>query len=840
MAVETQTAQLDLLVNGEQAKEELDLLSKKANDLAKKIDEARDAGKHATARQLTKNLKEVNNKTKELKNEIMDVSKVLNNLSTAKPRELDKVLASLRAKLNSGDIKRGSEAWNKYQESIRRVKEEMRKISSESEVAESRLSRLSNGFNKYFAMVTAFVASVTGLSLAARKASEENAKLDDTYSDVMKTTSMTRDEVVALNEEFKKMDTRKSREELNKIAEEAGRIGIAKEDVLEFSKAMNVISVALGDSFKGGVEEIAGVLGKLKFLFKETTDMGVEKAYMSIGSAINDLGANGVATERNIAEFATRMGSMPEALKPPLSSTLALGAALEESGIEAEIASRAYNIFMRQAATNADKFARVMRITTGEVEAMINKDPLEFFLKFSEGLRGMDATDVAKTLAYLGVNADGAIKVLSSAGDKTERFRELIDLSSKSFREGVSAMNEYGIKNNNLQAKLEKSRKAFWEATVALGEHLNPALLKSTDITTYIVRLLPGLIDWFGKYGTTIIKLAAIIGTYVAIKKIAVLWSNQFGLATIMETVALKASTAAIHLHRAALLLLRGHIVNATIAMRKFILALDLNPISAIVAGVAALGIAVYSLVVGLNKLNPYMQAQLEIQQKTNEQYGEQEANINHLINTLNNEKLSIDRRREALLELKKIIPDYHADLTDEGILINNNTEAIKAYLVQLEKQIRIEMIRQELSEFYRKKREQEIEYEKKLSAIESEKKSEFKVTPFMPSYAVPVRDKAFDRLQGIVNRAKKELDETLDAIDKLEKEVQQELEGIGEIITTGNPDENPGGGFLIPGGNEKNAALKEALKKEEERYTQSKADLKKRYAERLETEESF
>jgi hypothetical protein len=60
----------------------------------------------------------VNNKTKELKKEIMDVSKVLNNLSTAKPRELDKVLASLRAKLNSGDIKRGSEAWNKYQASI--------------------------------------------------------------------------------------------------------------------------------------------------------------------------------------------------------------------------------------------------------------------------------------------------------------------------------------------------------------------------------------------------------------------------------------------------------------------------------------------------------------------------------------------------------------------------------------------------------------------------------------------------------------------------------------------------------------------------------------------------
>src|SRR5690606_34057919 len=121
---------------------------------------------------------------------------------------------------------------------------------------------------------------------------------------------------------------------------------------------MDKAAVALGDSFTGGVEEVSAVLGKLKFLFVETKDLGVDQAYNAIGSAINDLGANGVATERNIANFATRVGSLPDKLKPTIAQALALGAAFEESGIEADISGRAYNIFLKAASENTSKFAK--------------------------------------------------------------------------------------------------------------------------------------------------------------------------------------------------------------------------------------------------------------------------------------------------------------------------------------------------------------------------------------------------------------------------------------------------------------------------------------------------
>ena len=56
----------------------------------------------------------------------------------------------------------------------------------------------------------------------------------------------------------------------------------------------------------------------------------------------------------------------------------------------------------------------------------------------------------------------------------------------------------------------------------------------------------------------------------------------------------------------------------------------------------------------------------------------------------INDENLSNYTRKQRLAELKELIPDYNAELNEEGRLINNNKEAIDQYLVSLEKQIKL------------------------------------------------------------------------------------------------------------------------------------------------------
>ena len=55
------------------------------------------------------------------------------------------------------------------------------------------------------------------------------AKLDDVYADVQKTTGLTHEEVEKLNEAFKKMDTRTSREQLNQLAYDAAKLDKKKQ-----------------------------------------------------------------------------------------------------------------------------------------------------------------------------------------------------------------------------------------------------------------------------------------------------------------------------------------------------------------------------------------------------------------------------------------------------------------------------------------------------------------------------------------------------------------------------------------------------------------------------------
>jgi TP901 family phage tail tape measure protein len=355
----------------------------------------------------------------------------------------------------------GSAEYKRLESDLQRVNARMAELRRGSAATESTMSKVAGSFNKYAALGASIIATLTGVALSMQKIIDYNGKLADAQSDVQKTTGLTAKEVDNLSASFGILQTRTSRIDLLKIAEEGGRIGIAKDEIADFVAIMDKAVVALSDSFPGGAEETASKLGKLKLLFKETKDLKVGEAYNAIGSAINDLGADGVATENNIAEFATRLGSMSDALKPSIADALALGAAFEESGIQAEIAARAYSIVLNQASTEASKFADVMGLTTEQVEALINENPLEFMIKFADGLRGMNATETAQTLDYLGVSADGANKVLGAMANNQQLFRSRLELSNQSMKDGTSLINEYNVKNNNLAATMEKVSKAF-------------------------------------------------------------------------------------------------------------------------------------------------------------------------------------------------------------------------------------------------------------------------------------------------------------------------------------------------------------------------------------------
>jgi len=198
-------------------------------------------------------------------------------------------------------------------------------------------------------LITSFLGTLAG---TAKDSVGELLEISDAMTGVEKTSGLAAEKVRELWNDFDELDTRTGKKELLDIAQIGGRLGITdKEQLREFTEEIDKIYVALGDSFQGGLEAVTTKVGKLKNLFEETKNQNYGEALNAIGSALNELGAKGPASEENISDFATRIGQLPDALKPTIAQTLGLGAAFEESGIDAEIASSGYSRFMSGAGT---------------------------------------------------------------------------------------------------------------------------------------------------------------------------------------------------------------------------------------------------------------------------------------------------------------------------------------------------------------------------------------------------------------------------------------------------------------------------------------------------------
>lgn len=618
----------------------------------------------------------------------------------------------------------GSADYVRYQAELTQVNARLGELSGRSRTAQASIGSLADGFNRYQGMALAAVAALTGVVLSIQKIIDINGKLSEAQSDVRKTTGMTALEVDELTKSFGLLQTRTSRINLLGIAEQGGKIGIAKSDILDFVGVMNKASVSLGDSFTGGVEEVANKLGKIKFLFQETKDLNVDQAYNSIGSAINDLGANGVASEANIADFTTRIGSLTDVLKPTIQQTLALGTAFEESGIESEVSARAYGIFMKQASTETAKFAKVMNLTQGEVESMINTNPLEFMLKFSEGMKGMNATDTAKTLDSLGISADGANKVIGAMGNNTARFRELIDLSNNSFASGTSLINEYNIKNNNLAATLEKISKTVsgWFSSETF------------------IKWLAGAVEWLGKFigatedadgqakgfrnllilfTKTLIVLVSSYISYNAALKFTAYWSKTVeGLQSLLNVANGRGKFISDLLRASTLYLsyaynsLAGNTMRANAAMKLINTTVKISPLGILLTTAIALGVAFFAFrknaddaANSIKKVSSETKLADEITKNLNSNFSkastELKSKIEPLISILNNQNVSLETRKKAYEKLITISPEFVGTVDKEFRATDKLKTVYTDLLAKMQEKMRFESMKSVLQSKY-------------------------------------------------------------------------------------------------------------------------------------------
>ena len=584
------------------------------------------------------------------------------------------------------------------------------------------IQNLAGKFNHYSGIVTGALAALAGVALSIKGTIDLNNKLAEAQTTVAKTTGMNNEEVKELMRTYSDFDTRTSNMDLLKISEVGGRLGVPKEEIAEFTKEVDKMYVALGDSFEGGVEQVANQMGKIKNLFKETKDLDIATAFNQIGSSLNELGANGAASEANIADFTLRIGALPDNLKPSIAETLALGAAFEESGIDSERAGTAYSSFVRMAAKESGKFAEVMNLTKKEVDDLINKDPMQFFLKFAEGAKGLDTVEMAKMLDYLKLNDQYVISILGAASENTDRFRKTINLSNEALQEATSLTEEFNKVNNNAAAIYDKVKKSI------IGAFTSDTVAKSLNwLIESFGKMIGAVEDADGKWhaiGQTfmfVVKLLTIVTVGVISFNTAVALSN-LTLATAKErllayTVIQKLNnalnsagaivqnlvTASVARAQLAYALLTRNTQLQTAAQAKMNVVAMANPWGVIIALVAAAAAAYVMFAKRTDEVTAKQKALNDIKTTAIQKTIDEKNEIEKLVAIAKSASATDDQRAQALKRLNDIIPDHIGLLTAQNIKTAEGVGIINKYIEALNKKAYAEAVSEKQKELMKK-----------------------------------------------------------------------------------------------------------------------------------------
>ena len=646
------------------------------------------------------NGKEVADTFSGLRSEVKKLSSELNGLTPGtelfekKVQELKNV--QKRFEEVKGEIQSVKKAVEESVKPVEELKEGIGKIPEKLDEIHKKNSSFGSIFNSVFKgnMATSFIEGLLG---KFRSSTEELLKISDLMTGVEKTTGLASEQVRQLWNEFDNLNTRTSKQELLNIAQIGGRLGITdKEQIKEFTEQIDKIYVALGDSFQGGLEEVTTKVGKLKNLFEETRNQNYGEALNAIGSALNELGANGSSSEQNITDFATRIGALPGVLKPSIEKTLGLGAAFEESGIDAEVAASGYSRFMSVAGNNIAAFAKQMKLTTKEASELFNTHPEEFFLRFAESMKGLGAEQTAGVLKGLKLNTLEVQKALGTAGDNADRFRSLMTLSGQAMQDGTSIQNEFNKVNENTAAIWEKIKKVFVETfTSDIMTQWFGGLIKLLGWLTGVTSKAGDGVKAFRERLAFLIKTIVVCTTAIVSYRTAVYLSTVATKAawqqTILYNAAMKVTNATTALWKGTVLLLSaakatltGNTIRATAAMKAFNLVTKINPWGLLLSAITAVATALILFSNKQKEVNVQLKMQNEAIKEANVQTAAQEHHLRQLLKTANDTNKSYNERKKAVDELNRLVPQYNKQLTVETANTLQAKNALDTYIESL------------------------------------------------------------------------------------------------------------------------------------------------------------
>lgn len=607
--------------------------------------------------------------------------------------EIENTVPSIQKRIRelTRDIKKmtiGTEEYEKTAKSIADLnkilsdhRKAIRATSEEAKTFGSVLGKGADFINKWYYSAQSALQLFVKVQNVARQYVEDYARMEESMADVRKYTGQSNEEVHQMNEDFKRMDTRTAREQLNELAGSAGRLGITnKEMVEEFVDGADKINVALGDDLgEGAVDKI----GKLAHMFGEDETKGLRGAMLATGSAVNDLAQSSSANAGYIVDFTADLSGVAIQAGFTQTQIMGLASALDQNMQEEATASTVFSQLITKMYQEPARFAALAGKDVKDFTNLLKNDANAALLQFLGAMKAQGGFDkMAPMFEEMKLDGTRAVGVLSSVASHLDQVTEAQQIANDAYNEGVSVLDEFDVQNNTVQARLDKAKKHFHDISAELGEKLLPLVEHGISLGTSVAGAISAIVSIFLKYNTTILTATALLTTYivlektdVAIKKLQVFWNDK-----------------------------------VIVGLNKLKVVMMENPWIAIATAILMTIAAVKDWIDSINEASEVEKSLAEIHKEANAQAESEKANLMALVTIARSKTASDAERKAAIEELNKISPEYLGWLRLENINTQKATNAINAYTKSIYLNARAKALQAKIEDIEKRKLDEQKE----------------------------------------------------------------------------------------------------------------------------------
>lgn len=380
--------------------------------------------------------------------------------------------------LDTAEFEKGS---RKGQDSAKALSKEFTKFGKDAEALGKTLT-------------ATLTLPLVGLAAGAAKLAID---FESSFAGVRKTVNATEPELQQLAMGFRELARTipVNVNELNRLGEAAGALGIPKEEIIDFSRVMAMLGVTTNVTADQAAESIAQIQTQFNSAGKETENFA---------SALVHLGNNGASTEAQILELTSRLASAGNAAGMSQADVLGFAAAMANVGINAEAGgtalSRTFNEINAAVARGGDdleKFARIAGKSSADFAKLFREDAASAVEQFILGLGRVqkEGGNLVTTLDELGIKEIRQSDTLRRLALNTDNVTKALSDARLGWRENTALSEEAGKRFETVESQLTLLWNRIKDVGITLGNALMPAI---KGVIGVVDTMLP-LVDMLAK-----------------------------------------------------------------------------------------------------------------------------------------------------------------------------------------------------------------------------------------------------------------------------------------------------------------------------------------------------